>query len=183
MLNAKKGRLLISEPSLDDPSFFKSIILITHHSTEESIGIILNQKTEINLHDIFSNLPKQEFPIYIGGPVERNSIQFIHTLGNIIDGSKVIHEGLYWGGDFDKIISLIRQKKITKKQIRFFAGYAGWSEGQLNHEIRENGWLVNQSNISLCMQYSNEKLWSDIMKTKKEKYAIWANMPKNPSLN
>jgi putative transcriptional regulator len=183
MRNVKKGQLLISEPSLSDRVFFKSVILITHHSSEESIGLILNQGTKINLNEILNDIPSKDFPVYIGGPVEKNAIQFIHTLGNIIPNTKEISSGLYWGGDFDKIKNLMSENKISKNQIRFFAGYSGWGEDQLRHEIRENGWIVHDPNINLCMKYSTEELWSDLIKTKKKKYAIWANMPKDPSLN
>ncbi|KRO64401.1 MAG: hypothetical protein ABR80_00045 [Cryomorphaceae bacterium BACL11 MAG-121015-bin20] len=183
MLTIKKGRLLISEPSLSDPTFFKSVVLITHHSADESIGLVLNQGTKINLNEILNDIPLSDFPVYIGGPVEKNAVQFIHTLGDMISNTKEIAKGLYWGGDFDKILELITENKISKNQIRFFAGYSGWGEDQLNNEIRENGWIIHESNVNLCMDYSSEKLWSDLIKTKNEKYAIWANLPKNPSLN
>jgi putative transcriptional regulator len=183
MLNIKKGRLLISEPSLSDPTFFKSVILITHHTDDESIGLVLNQGTKINLNQILNNIPLNDFPVYIGGPVEKNAIQFIHTLGDVIPNTQEIAKGLYWGGDFEIILKLMAQNKISKKQIRFFAGYSGWGEDQLNNEIRENGWITHKANVKLCMKYSTEKLWSDLIKTKNQKYAIWANMPKDPSLN
>ena len=94
-----------------------------------------------------------------------------------------IAKGLYWGGNFDEILKLMARNKLSKNQIRFFAGYSGWGEDQLNNEIRENGWITHESNVNLCMEYSTEKLWSDLIKTKNQKYAIWANMPKDPSLN
>ena len=183
MLKAKKGRLLISEPSLDDSIFFKSVILLTHHNDEESIGLILNKPTKINLNKILNDIPLSDFPVSIGGPVEKNAIQFIHTLGYVIPNTQEIVKGLYWGGDFDKILELISENKISKNEIRFFAGYSGWGEDQLNNEIRENGWIIHKSNVNLCMKHSTEKLWSDLIKTKNQKYAIWANMPKDPSLN
>ena len=183
MINIKKGQLLISEPSLDERTFFKSVVLITHHTDNESIGLVLNQGTRIQLNEILNDIPLIDLPVYIGGPVARNTIQFIHTIGSIVSNTQKIAEGLYWGGDFDKIIELISSKKITKDQIRFFAGYSGWGEHQLNNEIKENNWIVHEANINICMQYSNDKLWSDLIKTKHKKYAIWTNMPKDPSLN
>lgn len=183
MLNVKKGRLLISEPSLSDPIFFKSVVLITHHTNDESIGFVLNHGTKIQLNQILNDIPLGDFPVYIGGPVEKNAIQFIHTLGDIIPNSQEIVKGLYWGGNFDKIVKLMTENKVSKDQIRFFVGYSGWGEDQLNNEVRENGWLTHKSNVNLCMEYSTEELWRDLIKTKNQKYAVWANMPKNPSLN
>ena len=183
MLNIKKGRLLISEPSLNDKTFFKSVVLITHHTNDESIGLVLNQGTKIQLNTILDDVPLIDLPVYIGGPVARNTIQFIHNVGNIVPNTQEITEGLYWGGDFNTILELMSKKVITKDQIRFFAGYSGWGEYQLNNEIKENSWIVHEANINLCMQYSTDRLWSDLIKTKHTKYAIWTNMPKDPSLN
>ena len=76
MLKAKKGRLLISEPSLNDNVFFKSVVLLTHHNDEESIGLILNHPTKINLNEILNDIPLSDLPIYIGGPVEQQSLHF-----------------------------------------------------------------------------------------------------------
>ena len=183
MLKAKKGRLLISEPSLSDLEFFKSIVLITHHNNDESIGLILNQPTKINLNEILNDIPLSNLPIYIGGPVSKNSIQFIHTLGELIPGSRMVFEGLYWGGDFEVVKELMSQKIINRNNIRFFAGYSGWGVEQLNNEIAEESWIIKSATTAICMKYSNPGLWSDIIKTQKRKYAIWANLPKDPNLN
>ena len=183
MFNINAGKLLISEPSLNDLTFFKSVILITHYSSQESIGLVLNQPTKINLNDLLHDIPLTNLPVYIGGPVERNAIQFIHTLGDLVPNTKEIIPGLYWGGDFEKILELMTLNKITKNKIRFFAGYSGWGENQLKTEIKQNSWILHSGNIKTCMKYSNEDLWSELIKMKSPKYAIWANMPKDPSLN
>ena len=183
MRNIEKGSLLISEPSSIEQTFFKSIILITHHDKDESIGLILNQTTKIKLHDLLDNIPISDFPVSYGGPVEKNALQFIHILGNIIPNTKKISDKLFWGGDFEKVLELIRCGKISKNEIRFFVGYSGWGEEQLINEVIENSWIIHEFKTSICMQYSDQNLWSDLIKTKKKKYAIWANMPKNPSLN
>ena len=183
MLKPKKVRLLISEPSLSDPTFFKSVILLTYHNSQESIGLILNQPTKIEIGDIFEEISSSEFPLYIGGPVAKNSIQFIHTLGGKINNSVEIANGIYWGGNFKEIIRLINNGEISNKDIRFFAGYSGWEANQLNQEIEENSWIISVAKKETCMQYSNPNLWSNIIKTKASKYAIWTNMPTNPHLN
>ena len=183
MLKAKKGRLLISEPSVSNDIFFKSVILLTHYNKEESIGVILNHPTDINLNEILNNIPSGDFPIYIGGPVAKNSIQFIHTLGNKIPESIKITNDLYWGGDFKEILSLMKEKKLFKEDIRFFAGYSGWGINQLDNEIKNKSWIVTESRKDYCMNYSDQNLWSKIIKTQGNKHAIWANLTKNPHLN
>ena len=183
MLKAKKGRILISEPSFNDSIFFKSVVLLTHHNDDESIGLILNRPTKINLNEILNNIPLSDFPVYIGGPVAKQSLQFIHTLGNLIPESKQITKNIYFGGNFNTVLKLMQDKKITKNEIRFFVGYSGWREDQLNTEIREDSWLVESLKDDFCMQYSTPKLWNEIIRNQKSDYAIWVNMPKDPNLN
>lgn len=182
MLKAKKGRLLISEPFLNDSIFFKSVILLTHHDNVESIGLILNYPTKIYLNEILNNIPSSEFPVYIGGPVAKQSLHFIHTLGKQIPNSTKITDDIYFGGDSDAVLNLMEEKKITKNEIRFFIGYSGWGENQLANEIKENSWIVEDDKDKICMKYSTKKLWEDIIKIKKD-YAIWSNIPKDPNLN
>ena len=183
MLNIKKGQILISNPSLADPTFFKSVIILTHHSKDESIGLVINQPTNFYLDDIIDDVPKERFPVYIGGPVEKNSIQYIHTLGNQITNSSRITKNLYWGGDFNQIVTLMKENKISKDHIRFFVGYSGWGENQLNIEINEKSWIIDNLNVESCMKYSTDQLWTELIKIKDKDYAIWANLPKDPYLN
>ena len=183
MLKAKKGRLLISEPTLFDETFFKSVILLTHYSKEESIGLILNKPTKINLNEILEEINSDQFTIYVGGPVGKNSIQFIHTLGEKISKSIEILEGLYWGGDFDQVTQLINAGEVTREEMKFFIGYTGWGEEQLDKEIREESWIVTKGSNEECIKHTTSQIWSELIKTQKNKYAIWTNLPKDPSLN
>ena len=183
MQKIQNGSFLIAHPTMLDETFFKSIILITHHNSEETIGLIINNPSKIKLYEIIDDLPKSDFPVYIGGPVAKNSIHYIHDLGDVIPNSIKIIEGLYFGGDFDTVKDLIWNKKINKNQIRFFAGYSGWEANQLQNELKEDSWLIKEKNKILSMKYSNLELWSKVLRKMEKKYAIWSNLPKNPSLN
>ena len=183
MQKIQNGSFLIAHPTMLDDTFFKSIILITHHNCEETIGLIINNPSKIKLYEIIDDLPKSDFPVYIGGPVAKNSIHYIHDLGEVIPNSIKIIEGLYFGGDFDTVKDLIWNKKINKNQIRFFAGYSGWEANQLQNELKEDSWLIKEKNKILSMKYSNLELWSKVLRKMEKKYAIWSNLPKNPSLN
>ena len=183
MVNIKKGQLLISEPSFTESIFYKSVILILHHDINESIGLILNQPSNIKLNKVINGLPLNKFKLNVGGPVENNTLHFIHTLGQQIPDTKKIEKGIYWGGDFDTVKKLIIEKKISVNDIRFFIGYSGWSKNQLINEINNNNWIIHNDETKICMQNSNEKLWSKLIKTKSRKHAIWANIPKDPSMN
>lgn len=184
MLKAKKGRLLISEPSMEDSNFFRSVILLAVHNENESVGFVLNQPTRIKVHHLIEKFPKSNFPIYIGGPVERNSLHYIHTLGTRIEGAQKIMEGLYWGGNFEIVKQMIEKKAVENDSIRFFAGYSGWGKNQLISEVKENSWIIVPSNKECCMKLSsNKELWSSFIKKMDTKYAIWTNLPVDPFLN
>ena len=120
----EKGKLLISDPSMLDDNFFKSVVLITHHNVNETIGLVLNNPSKISLFEIINDIPQSDFPVYIGGPVAKNSVHFIHNIGNKIEGARKIGDGLYFGGDFDTVKKLIQEKNISKKNIRFFNPFA-----------------------------------------------------------
>ncbi|MFL2576718.1 MAG: YqgE/AlgH family protein [Flavobacteriales bacterium] len=67
--------------------------------------------------------------------------------------------------------------------MRFFAGYSGWEANQLENELKEDSWLIKEKNKILSMKYSKLELWSKVLRKMEKKYAIWSNLPKNPSLN
>ena len=184
MLKMKKGRLLISVPSMEDANFFRSVILVAVHNKNETVGFILNQPTKIKVHHLIENFPKSNFPIYIGGPVERNSLHYIHTIGAKIEGAQEITKDLYWGGDFEIVKRMVNNKEVDNNNIRFFAGYSGWAKHQLISEIKQNSWITSPSNKDICMKLStNKELWSSFIKKMDRKYAIWTNLPIDPFLN
>ena len=182
-MRTKKGDLLISNPRTIESIFFKSVILITQYNSNESIGFIINKKSKISLNNILDDFDITDIPLYIGGPVAKNTLHFIHTLGSIIPGSTEIIDNLYWGGDFELIKKLLNKNKISRDEIRFFIGYSGWGKNQLRDEINKKEWYIVNGNKDILNNYSSEDLWSKIIKQLPEEYAVWANLPKDPELN
>ena len=104
----KKGKLLIAEPSIiGDVSFNRSIILLTEHNNEGSIGFILNKPLDFELGDLIPDV-KSNFPIYNGGPVQQDNLYFIHKVAELVPESIEISKGLYWSGDFEKVTNRIK---------------------------------------------------------------------------
>ncbi|MDD2196546.1 MAG: YqgE/AlgH family protein [Bacteroidales bacterium] len=178
----KEGRVLISQPGLMDQYFKRSIIIIVEHNQKGTIGFVLNNIVDLNLKDFLPDFPDFAATISVGGPVESNSIHFIHTLGDIIPNTIKISDGLYWGGDFDVVKVLIEQKKLTARQIRFFMGYAGWGESQLSDELKEHSWVVSELDLVQIMA-GKEDLWNRTVRQMGPKYKPWTIYPENPSLN
>src|SRR5687768_14536842 len=127
-----KGKILISEPFLNDPHFKRTIILLSEHNEEGSIGFVLNKPTEYKLNQVIDDFPEFDTLVYYGGPVQLNTLQFIYKGENIIEGSMEIMPGLYWGGSFDLLRTLIESKAVNPEDFRFFLGYSGWGDGQIN---------------------------------------------------
>lgn len=180
---AKQGRVLISEPFLNDTYFKRSVVLLTEHSEEGSIGFVLNKPVDLSVNDVLSDFPEIETEVSIGGPVNTNTIHYIHTLGELIPNSVRVLKNLYWGGDFEVIKDLIRAGKIKGHEIRFFLGYAGWSPKQLENELSENAWLVSEMKAEQIMCSPGDDLWKEILEKSGDKYRTWVNFPENPSLN
>lgn len=183
-LKPKKGRLLISEPFLDDDHFGRSVVLIGEHNEEGTFGFVLNHYVEhIDLNDIMNDFPHFETRIANGGPVKTNNLYYIHTLGNALPGSIPLLDGVYMGGNFDELKKLIENKAVTRREVRFFLGYAGWAFGQLETEIKENAWIIAESDNADIMNTELENLWETVLKKMGDKHKAISNFPENPSLN
>jgi putative transcriptional regulator len=182
ILKPAKGRVLIAEPFLDDFYFKRSIILLTEHNQEGSVGFVINNQVNLKISELLPDFPDFDANISVGGPVSTDSVQFIHTLGKVIPGHEEIKPGLYWGGEFDVLRNLITDGLVNKQDILFFIGYSGWSPGQLKREINDNSWIVTELPAGLIMQY-NKQIWQKTLQEMGEKYKAWANFPENPTFN
>jgi putative transcriptional regulator len=182
-LKPAKGMLLISEPILSDFYFSKSVVLLADHNEEGSFGLIINKPTDLVLSDISDEFSGINTRLYIGGPVKTDSIYFIHTRGDLVEGSAKVMEGLYWGGHSDVLKDLILKKMISSNEIRFFIGYAGWKPGQLNREFKEDAWIASATNPDQVLKSEPASMWRNVLKTMGKEYAMWVNYPTDPSLN
>jgi putative transcriptional regulator len=177
------GKLLIAEPFLGDPNFERSVVLLCQHNEQGSFGLTLNQSTPVRLKDVLKDEIYTQIPIYQGGPVEINTLHFIHNQGNLIEDTLEIAEGLYWSGDFEQVKTLLNLGKITEEDIRFFLGYAGWRAGQLAAELTQNAWMVTDAEADFIFNTPSEQFWRAILKKMDGKYKAIANYPTDPRLN
>ncbi len=181
--NPDQGKILLSEPLLFDPFFKRSVVLLVEHNEEGSIGFVLNKTVNVNVADLVNDFPKIDSEVFWGGPINRNHLFYMHTKGNLIEGSKEILPGLHWGGDFEELKVLIDTQQISSKDIRFFAGYSGWAKGQLEQELNEKSWIITKTNISTVMLNTGKNLWKDMMKKMGKKFEIMSNFPEDPMQN
>lgn len=183
MIDAAAGVLLISEPFLKDPNFQRTVVLLCEHNADGSFGFVLNRLHEFNAGELLTDLEGCDFPVYYGGPVQPNTVHFIHRQPDLISGGLEISEGIFWGGEFSEVINLIRAELLDAKDIRFFVGYSGWSEGQLQSELDEKTWILSSSKNSLIFHENIDQLWKDSLLDLGGAYKLFTNYPTDPQLN
>jgi putative transcriptional regulator len=182
-LKPKKGRLLIAEPFMDDPYFKRSVVLLTEYSKDGSFGFMLNKPLEIKINEVMEDFPPFDAPIFMGGPVQSDSLFYIHTQGEIIKNSMKIADNLYWSGNFDQLKQLVKDQQIFPNEIKFFIGYAGWDQEQLINEIEDESWIISSLESKEINNLNDVDLWKNTLQKMGSKFSLLSNFPEDPSLN
>jgi putative transcriptional regulator len=182
-LEPKKGRLLISEPFLPDPNFERTIVLLCEHNDDGSFGFVLNRPSEAVVSDVLQEVEGFTGPVFVGGPVQQDTVHFIHRYPALDDAVEVA-DGIFWGGNFERLIFLIQTKQVEHRDVKFFAGYSGWSAGQLSEELETDSWIVNdQVTEELIFQTEPDSMWKKVLKNMGGRFSVFSNYPEDPRMN
>lgn len=177
-----KGQLLLDSGQLNGSFFQRTVVLICQHDAEGALGLVLNRSSGNKLGEMLvADVPDQlkEQPLYLGGPVQLSALSFLHS-DNFLPEASVM-PNLDLGHSLDLLVELGESYSSTKK-IKMFAGYAGWSPGQLEDEMQRNAWLTHPASLDLVFDTTSD-LWQTILRQKGLKYRLLANMPEDVSLN
>lgn len=177
------GSLLISNPFLNDPNFFRSVILICEYNEEGTFGLVLNRQIPISLSEVLDNEPIPVSDVYIGGPVQPDTLHVIHQLGSKISQTKEIISGIYWGGYFDQIKQVLISQEHNEENFRFFIGYSGWAPGQLEKELLNEDWILSTVTPDLIFSTPPDDLWRECLNRLGEPYNFLQHAPDEPELN
>lgn len=177
------GGTLVADPYLLDPYFNRAVIMLAQFSEEGAMGFVLNQPTDLMIHEVFEEFPEFDSRIFIGGPVDRDIIYFVHTKGDLIEDSIQVTTSLWWGGSFESLKEIIKNGQIEPNEIRFFLGYSGWTSGQLEDEIEKNSWIGGPLKKSFVLGKGHNKLWSRALKSTESKRAFYGEYAFSPSMN
>jgi putative transcriptional regulator len=178
-----KGQLLLDSGQLRGSFFQRTVVLICEHDAEGAFGLVLNRATGSNVGGmIVADLPDvlKTKPLYLGGPVQPSALSFLHTDSFVQDAN--VMANLKLGHSIDSLIELGESFSPTRK-IRLFAGYAGWSPGQLEDEMKREAWLTHPASVDLVFGADPSQLWQSILQTKGWKYKLLSQMPEDLSLN
>jgi putative transcriptional regulator len=177
------GMLLISEPFLYDPNFNRTVILLCDHEEEGSVGYILNRLLNVQLKDVLDFEFFLNIPLFLGGPVQNDTLHFIHRDERIAATSRQIGENLYWGGDFGLVKEMLINNELDPENYRFFLGYSGWTQGQLEDEILAKTWITTPATAEIIFEQDNDEMWKSILHNMGGNFRLLSNSPENPQLN
>jgi putative transcriptional regulator len=174
MFESLNGNLLIASPSMPD-YFHRTVILVVEHSEQGAFGLVLNRPSETTVGEVSSELAGllgEEHLMYVGGPVQPNAVTAVGEHPDPEDSTKLI-VGSVGMVDLDQPPELHR--------LRVFAGYAGWSAGQLDGELEDEAWIVEETRPD--DPFVEGDLWSEVLTRKGGEFALVARMPPDPSVN
>lgn len=183
MIKPGPGILLIADPFLKDPNFLRTVVILCEHRQQGSFGLILNKQIAHTLNQLVEDLEGFYFPVYYGGPVQMNTLHFLHQYPDLIPDSVEVGNKIYWGGNFESLTALIKNKSIDEAKIKFFIGYSGWGDGQLSGEMRERSWLTVSANRDLVFNTPHDEVWKESLRQLGGKYEALVNYPIDPQLN
>jgi putative transcriptional regulator len=178
------GKLLVASPTLDDPNFTRSVILILDHDTDGALGVILNRPSEVSACDAlprWADVASAPAMVHVGGPV---TPEVVVCLGRVRVGVAPVGwtplAGAVGAVDLDREPDELAS---CLDGLRFFAGYAGWGAGQLETELRLGGWLVVPAEPDDAFTPNPDTLWSRVLKRQGGDLALLHTMPIDPTQN
>lgn len=184
MIAPATGVLLIAEPFMKDPSFMRTVVLVCRHNDEEgTFGFTLNKLFEAPLGEIIPDMAGWEIPVFLGGPVHTDTLHYIHNYPEHFADCQKVADDIYWGGDFELMKTLIKDGTIDAAGIKFFLGYSGWEQNQLQSEMESNSWLTTASNHRIVFETPAEEIWNASLVQLGGKYKMMIHFPTDPQLN
>jgi putative transcriptional regulator len=178
-----KGHFLLDGGNLRGSWFHRTVVLVCHHDAEGAFGLVLNRPAGQRVGEALPRQlpePLRGQTLYLGGPVQQNALSYLHT-DIFLPDAKVL-PNLDLGHDLDELLDLGEGCSATRRLL-VFAGYAGWSPGQLDDEIRRESWLVHPASAELVFAAQPETLWHDLLRRKGWQYRLLADGPEDLSVN
>ncbi len=182
--SSMKGQLLLDSGQLTGSFFHRSVVLICQHDAEGAFGLVLNRPTDNTVGDALeAELPDalKDQTLYVGGPVQPTALSYLHSDTFLPEAS--VMPNLQLGHSVESLVELGQSYSITQ-QLRLFAGYAGWSPGQLEDELERKAWLIHPAALDLVFHSESRNLWRRILQQKEGwRYRLLAEMPDDLSSN
>ncbi|MGQ0810186.1 MAG: YqgE/AlgH family protein [Nitrospiraceae bacterium] len=180
-----KGVFLIAAPSLRDPNFRQTVVLLCEHGPEGALGVVVNRPTAMHLSEALPQVPileGQRHMLFAGGPVQTNQVMLLLRADQFPDNSHHVFDGVCLGGD----LAILEQMMVSSKHteaFRAYLGYSGWGPGQLENEMQTGSWITVPADPKIVFEKDPLRIWPDIVQSLGDPYRHYADMPPDPNLN
>jgi putative transcriptional regulator len=177
-----RGQLLIAGPTLGDPNFWRTVVLIVEHNAEGALGLVLNRPSETTVGEAVPQLAELVDPnddVLVGGPVQQSGVIVLAEFEDPSDAALIAFEDIGIVGTTSEVI----ETHAGVRAARAFAGHAGWGPGQLEDELERGDWIVEPALRSDAFTSEPLELWPAVLTRKGGSYALIARMPADPSQN
>ena len=184
MSESLRGRLLVATPTLYDPNFFRTVVLVLEHGEDGALGVVLNRPSETAVGESlpdWDSSAAEPGVVFVGGPVSPDAAIGLARAGSVDDTDG-------WAPLFGPMgtIDLARpppELPVDVQSLRVFAGYAGWSAGQLDGEVDSGGWFVLDAAPDDVFTSDPGSLWASVLRRQGGRMAMFATAPPHPSVN
>ena len=176
MSDSLRGSLLVAAPTLVDPNFRRTVVLLAEHSDDGAMGLVLNRPTDTPVADALpdlAGLAGEGQTVHLGGPVALESVLAVAELDDPEDASELLFGA----------VGFVQEPGVPVQRGRVFVGYAGWTAGQLEAELEEDDWIVVPAEPDDLFDDEPDELWSTVLRRQGGAYAVLSLMPPDPSLN
>ena len=178
-----KGQLLLDGGKLHGSFFHRTVVLICQHDAEGAFGLVLNRSTNSKVGDmVVADLPARlkEFILYLGGPVQPTALSYLYSDEYMPEANVIAN--LNMGHSLDNLVEM-GESFSARLRLRVFAGYAGWSPGQLDDEMKRGAWLTHPASLELVFEAEPMQLWQQILRKMDWPYRLLADGPEDISWN
>lgn len=160
MSESLQGYFLVASPHLNDPNFFRSVVLMVQHDESGAFGLVVNRPSRQRVDEMWKQVTDQachvHSPVFLGGPIA-GPIMLLHNAPHEAD--LAVKTGIYFASDREKILRLI---SAAEDRLQLFNGYSGWGPGQLEQELKIGGWLTVSATPEAVFATPHDALWQEL---------------------
>jgi putative transcriptional regulator len=180
-MDSLRGQLLVSSPSLLDPHFRRTVVLIAHHDEEGAMGLVLTRPSEVAAVDAvpsLAGLPGADGAVHVGGPVQPDAFMVLAEFDDVTEAAAPIFAGVGF------VPAEAEPEELSIRRLRLFSGYAGWAAGQLELELADpSSWIVVPALADDAFADDPDELWRVVLQRAGPRYEVMEHMPFDPHLN
>ena len=186
-LQTESGTLIAAAPDMLDPNFMHAVVLMCNHTEQGALGLVINRPATVTVDVLMPDHPvlsAQKFPVFAGGPVGLDTLQFVHRAGEEIPGGIDLGEGLFLGGDLGALATfLAAHGDEAQERVRLIVGYSGWGAGQLEGELAVGAWLPAPLQLDWIFKSDTSALWRRVVRSLGRDAAGLEDLPPDVSWN